>query len=56
VAAAASLSPITTNVLAETQPWGLVAIYWFDLGVTGCFGAVAAGFSLYAAMLSKRCT
>ena len=29
----------------------LVAIYWFDLGVAGFFGALAAGFSLYAAML-----
>src|SRR5215831_7053527 len=29
-----ALSPITTNVLAETQR-GLVAIYWFDLGVAG---------------------
>jgi len=30
---------------------GLVAIYWFDLGVAGFFAAVAAGFWLYAAML-----
>src|SRR5262249_28142519 len=30
---------------------GLVAIYWFDLGVTGFFAAVAAGFCLYAALL-----
>jgi hypothetical protein len=30
---------------------GLVAIYWFDLGVAGFFAAVAAGFCLYAAML-----
>src|SRR5262245_34653804 len=30
---------------------GLVAIYWLDLGVTGFFAAVAAGFCLYAAML-----
>ena len=30
---------------------GLVAIYWFDLGVAGFFAAVATGFSLYAAML-----
>jgi Na+-driven multidrug efflux pump len=30
---------------------GLVAIYWFDLGVAGFFAAVAMGFCLYAAML-----
>jgi hypothetical protein len=30
---------------------GLVAIYWFDLGVAGFFAAVAAGFCLYAAKL-----
>jgi hypothetical protein len=30
---------------------GLVAIYWFNLGVAGFFAAVAAGFCLYAAML-----
>jgi hypothetical protein len=29
---------------------GLVAIYWFDLGVAG-FAAVTGGFCLYAAML-----
>src|SRR5215468_3673838 len=30
---------------------GLVAIYWFDLGVAGFFATVAAGFCLYAAIL-----
>jgi Na+-driven multidrug efflux pump len=30
---------------------GLVAIYWFDLGVAGFFVAVAAGFCVYAALL-----
>jgi putative MATE family efflux protein len=30
---------------------GLVAIYWFDLGVAGFFAAVAAGFCLYSVML-----
>ncbi|MBO0758291.1 MAG: MATE family efflux transporter [Bradyrhizobiaceae bacterium] len=30
---------------------GLVAIYWFDLGVAGFFAAVTGGFCLYAAML-----
>jgi Na+-driven multidrug efflux pump len=30
---------------------GLVAIYWFELGVAGFFTAVALGFCLYAAML-----
>jgi hypothetical protein len=32
---------------------GLVAVYWFDLGVAGFFAAVAAGFCLYAAMLVR---
>ena len=36
---------------AHTAAGGLVAIYWFDLGVAGFFAAVAAGFWLYAAML-----
>jgi putative MATE family efflux protein len=30
---------------------GLVAIYWFDLGIAGFFAAVAAGFCIYAALL-----
>lgn len=30
---------------------GLVAIYWFDLGVAGLFAAVTGGFCLYAAIL-----
>src|SRR5262249_19638185 len=30
---------------------GLVAIYWFALGVAGFFTAVALGFCLYSAML-----
>ena len=30
---------------------GLVAIYWFNLGIAGFFAAVAAGFCLYAAMM-----
>jgi putative MATE family efflux protein len=30
---------------------GIVAIYWFGLGVAGFFAAVAAGFCLYAALL-----
>jgi putative MATE family efflux protein len=30
---------------------GLVAVYWFGLGVAGPFAAVAVGFCLYAAML-----
>jgi hypothetical protein len=30
---------------------GLVAIYGFDLGVTGLFIAVAAGFCVYGALL-----
>jgi hypothetical protein len=32
---------------------GLVAIYWFDLGVAGFFAAVAAGFCIYAALLLR---
>ena len=32
---------------------GLAAIYWFDLGVTGFFTAVAVGFCLYAALLVR---
>ena len=30
---------------------GLVAVYWFDLGITGFFAAVAVGFCVYAALL-----
>ena len=40
------------------EPWpasaagGLVAIYWFDLGIAGFFAAAAAaGFCIYAALL-----
>jgi putative MATE family efflux protein len=29
---------------------GLAAIYWFDLGTTGLFGAIAFGFCTYAAL------
>jgi putative MATE family efflux protein len=32
---------------------GLAAIYWFDLGVTGLFAAIAVGFCLYAAILVR---
>jgi Na+-driven multidrug efflux pump len=32
---------------------GLVAVYWFDLGVIGFFSAVAAGFCVYAALLVR---
>lgn len=32
---------------------GLIAIYGFDLGVTGFFAAVAGGFCLYAALLVR---
>ena len=32
---------------------GLIAIYGFDLGVTGFFAAVAAGFCIYAALLVR---
>src|SRR5580693_7951288 len=29
---------------------GLAAVYWLDLGVTGLFAAIAAGFCIYAAL------
>ena len=32
---------------------GLVAVYWFDVGVVGFFAAVATGFCLYAALLVR---
>ena len=32
---------------------GVVAIYWFDLGIAGFFAAVAAGFCVYAALLGR---
>jgi putative MATE family efflux protein len=32
---------------------GLVAVYWFDLGITGFFAAVAVGFCVYAALLVR---
>jgi hypothetical protein len=32
---------------------GLVAIYGFDLGVSGFFAAVAGGFCIYAALLVR---
>lgn len=32
---------------------GVAAIYWLDLGVTGFFAAVAAGFCVYAALLVR---
>ena len=32
---------------------GLIAIYWLDLGTTGFFAAVAAGFCLYAALTAR---
>lgn len=47
-AAAASANAVR---LAANVAGGLAAIYWFDLGVTGFFAAVAASFGLYAALL-----
>jgi hypothetical protein len=29
---------------------GLAAVYWLDLGTTGFFTAIAAGFCIYAAL------
>jgi Na+-driven multidrug efflux pump len=37
--------------LAANVAGGLAAIYWFDLGLTGFFAAIAAGFCLYAVLL-----
>jgi len=32
---------------------GVLAVYWFDLGVVGFFAAVAVGFCVYAALLAR---
>jgi Na+-driven multidrug efflux pump len=48
--AVAAMNANAVRVVASAAG-GLVAIYWFDLGVPGFFGAVAAGFCVYAAML-----
>ena len=37
--------------LAANVAGGLAAIYWFGLGLTGFFAAIAAGFCLYAVLL-----
>jgi hypothetical protein len=29
---------------------GLAAVYWLDLGATGLFAAIAAGFCIYAGL------
>jgi len=39
--------------MAVSAAGGLVAIYWFDFGVTGFFAAVAVGFCIYAALLVR---
>ena len=39
--------------MAASAGGGLVAIYWFNLGVSGFFAAVAAGFGIYAALLVR---
>ena len=39
--------------LVTSAGGGLVAIYWFDLGVAGLFAVVAAGFCVYAAILVR---
>jgi Na+-driven multidrug efflux pump len=48
-----AVTAMTANAvrMVASAAGGLVAIYWFDLGVAGFFTAVAAGFCLYAAML-----
>jgi putative MATE family efflux protein len=48
--AVAAMNANAVRMLASAAG-GLVAIYWFELGVAGFFTAVAAGFCLYAAML-----
>ena len=49
------VAAMTANAvrLIASAAGGLVAIYWFDLGVAGFFAAVAAGFCLYAALLVR---
>ena len=37
--------------LAANVIGGLAAIYWFGLGLTGFFAAIAVGFCLYAVLL-----
>jgi len=37
--------------LAVNVTGGLIAVYWFDLGIVGFFAAIAAGFCLYAVLL-----
>ena len=37
--------------LAANVAGGLAAIYWFGLGLTGFFAAIAAGFCFYAVLL-----
>src|SRR5262249_29383781 len=49
--AVAAMNANAVRMLASAAG-GLVAIYWFDLGVAGFFTAVAVGFCLYAAMLA----
>jgi hypothetical protein len=48
--AVAAMNANAVRVVASAAG-GLVAIYWFDLGVAGFFAAVAAGFCVYAAIL-----
>ncbi len=35
---------------------GLAAVYWFDLGTTGLFAAIACGFCTYAALTALAVT
>jgi putative MATE family efflux protein len=46
----AAMSANAVRMIASATG-GLVAVYWFDLGVVGFFAAIAVGFCLYAAML-----
>jgi Na+-driven multidrug efflux pump len=45
-AAGANAVRLAVNVVC-----GLIAVYWFDLGMIGFFAAVATGFAVYAALL-----
>jgi hypothetical protein len=46
----AAMSANAVRMIASAGA-GLLALYGFDLGVTGFFAAIAAGFCIYAALL-----
>jgi len=53
--AVAAMNANAVRVIASAGG-GLVAIYGFDLGVSGFFAAVAGGFCIYAALLVRAVT